>query len=64
MKPKTLLRFPVAVICLGAYLAQSPKPLNAQSATAAVQVGATDIGGVVTGPKGPVDQRIVFRITG
>jgi hypothetical protein len=53
MKSKTLLRFPVAVMCLGAFLAQSPKRLNAQSAAAAVQVGAMDIGGVVTGPKGP-----------
>src|SRR6266853_1156737 len=53
MKPINLLHLAAAVLCLAVFVAQSQKGLNAQSAAAAVQVGVTDIGGVVTGPKGP-----------
>src|SRR6476619_7305572 len=41
-----------AVIAIAACLAGAPARLDAQQ-TAAVNIGATDLGGVVTGPNGP-----------
>jgi len=52
MTIKRRLHLSAAVIALAAFLAASPVPLNAQQG-AAVSVGATDLGGVVTGPSGP-----------
>jgi len=43
----------VAAIALAAVLAGSPGQLNAQGQTAAVAIDNDDIGGVVTGPRGP-----------
>ena len=42
----------VAAIALAAALAGGPAPVRAQQA-AAVTIGQSDIGGVVTGPNGP-----------
>jgi hypothetical protein len=43
----------VAVIALAAVLAATPAPVRAQQADPAIRVGATDLGGVVSGPNGP-----------
>ncbi|HEX4554029.1 MAG TPA: carboxypeptidase-like regulatory domain-containing protein, partial [Xanthobacteraceae bacterium] len=43
----------VAAIALTAALAGIPAPASAQQPTSAIQVGAADIGGTVTGPNGP-----------
>src|ERR1700719_4324010 len=43
----------VAAIALAALLAAAPVPVRAQQADPALSIGATDLGGVVTGPKGP-----------
>ena len=54
MTIKRRLHLSAAAIALAAFLAASPVPLNAQQgAPPAVSVGATDLGGVVTGPSGP-----------
>ena len=54
MTTKGRLHLSAAAIALAAFLAASPVPLNAQQgAPPAVSVGATDLGGVVTGPSGP-----------
>ena len=54
MSIKTRLYLSVAAIALAVLLAASPVPLNAQqSAPPGVTIGATDLGGVVTGPRGP-----------
>src|SRR6266436_8155086 len=42
----------VAAIAIAAFLAGAPARLDAQQATP-VSIGATDLGGVVTGPNGP-----------
>ena len=42
----------VAAIAVAAFLAGSPARLDAQQG-APVSIGATDLGGVVTGPRGP-----------
>jgi len=42
----------VAAIAIAAFLAGAPPRLDAQQA-APVSIGATDLGGVVTGPNGP-----------
>src|SRR6266540_4500960 len=42
----------VAVIAIAAFLAGSPARLDAQQG-GAVSLGATDLGGVVSGPNGP-----------
>jgi hypothetical protein len=54
MSIKTRLYLSVAAIALAVLLAASPVPLNAeQSAPPGVTIGATDLGGVVTGSRGP-----------
>jgi hypothetical protein len=50
---KTKNLYFLAAIGVAAVLALSGSPAKAQGAPAAVTVGDTDIGGVVTGPKGP-----------
>jgi hypothetical protein len=42
----------MGALCLAIALAAAPATVHAQRA-AAVQIGSDDIGGVVTGPKGP-----------
>jgi hypothetical protein len=51
MRTKTGLYVSVAAIAIAAFLAGAPARLDAQQA--AVSIGATDLGGVVTGPNGP-----------
>ena len=54
MRTKSRLYLSVAAIVIAGLLAASAVPLNAQqSAPPGVSVGATDLGGVVTGPRGP-----------
>ena len=54
MNTKRRLYLSVAAIMLAGLLAAAPAPLRAQqSAAPGVGVGATDLGGVVTGPRGP-----------
>jgi len=58
MKIKGKLYLSVAVIALAGALAGAPAPLSAQqaptgAAPAGVNIGQTDLGGVVTGPNGP-----------
>ena len=54
MRTKSRLYLSVAAIAIAGLLAASAVPLNAQqSAPPGVSVGATDLGGVVTGPRGP-----------
>ena len=43
----------VAAIALVVGLAGMPAPVRAQQPNTAIQVGAADIGGTVTGPSGP-----------
>ena len=43
----------VAAIALTVALAGIPAPASAQQPNSAIQVGAADIGGTVTGPSGP-----------
>src|SRR5262249_33375433 len=50
---RTSLYASVATIALAAFLAASPAPVQAQQATQVVEIDNDDIGGVVTGPKGP-----------
>jgi hypothetical protein len=52
MRTKTGLYLSVAAIASAAVLAGSPARLDAQQG-AAVSIGTTDLGGVVTGPRGP-----------
>src|SRR5450631_2032961 len=53
MRIKNKLYFGVAPIALASVLAGAPAQLSAQQAAPAVNIGATDLGGVVTGPNGP-----------
>ncbi len=54
MNTKSTLYLSVAAIALAGFLTAAPVPLSAQqSAPPGVTVGATDLGGVVTGPRGP-----------
>ena len=54
MSTKSRLYLSVAAIALAGLLAGVPAQLSAQQSTpAGVTIGATDIGGVVTGPNGP-----------
>ena len=54
MTIKGRLHLSAAAIALAVFLTASPVPLNAQQgAPPAVNIGATDLGGVVTGPGGP-----------
>jgi hypothetical protein len=54
MRTKSRLYLSVAAIAIAGLLAASAVPLNAQqSAPPGVSVGATDLGGVVTSPRGP-----------
>ena len=54
MSMKSRLYLSAAAIALAGLLAGVPAQLSAQqSAPAGVNIGATDIGGVVTGPNGP-----------
>ncbi len=50
---KHSLFYGVAAIAIAAALGTAPQAARAQQGAAAVSIGATDIGGVVTGPKGP-----------
>ena len=43
----------VATVAIALALGVAPTTVSAQQPAAAVSIGATDIGGVVTGPKGP-----------
>lgn len=52
MKTKHSLYLGVAAVAIALAFGTAPTPVSAQQA-AAVAIGATDIGGVVTGPKGP-----------
>jgi hypothetical protein len=53
MSPAALsVRLSTAALAIGWLLAASPGPLNAQE-KAPVEIGKTDLGGVVTGPNGP-----------
>ena len=52
MTTKKSLYLSVAAIAVAAFLAGSPARLDAQQG-APVSIGATDLGGVVTGPRGP-----------
>src|SRR3977135_1238786 len=53
MTIKSKLYFSVAPIALACVLAGVPAQLSAQQAPPGVTIGATDLGGVVTGPNGP-----------
>src|ERR1700736_3991792 len=53
MRIRSKLYFGVASIALAAVLAGVPAQLSAQQAPPGVTIGATDLGGVVTGPNGP-----------
>jgi hypothetical protein len=53
MRIKGKLYLGVAPLALAGVLAGAPAQLSAQQATPAVTIGATDLGGVVTGPNGP-----------
>ena len=53
MKLKTLTYFALIFSCLGVFLAQVPGRLSAQTPAGSVRIDSDDIGGVVTGPKGP-----------
>src|SRR6202045_5287532 len=50
---RSKLYFGVAPVALAAALAGVPAQLSAQQAPPGVTIGATDLGGVVSGPKGP-----------
>src|SRR5260221_13434698 len=53
MMIKRNLYLSVAMIALAGALAGAPAPLSAQQAPQGVNVGQTDLGGVVTSPNGP-----------
>src|ERR1700736_2345933 len=53
MRIKSKMYLGVAPIALASVLAGVPAQLSAQQAAPAVSIGATDLGGVVTGPNGP-----------
>src|SRR3984957_18872949 len=53
MRIKGKLYLGVAPIALACVLAGAPAQLSAQQAPPGVSIGATDLGGVVTGPNGP-----------
>src|ERR1700692_1371397 len=53
MRLKSKLYFGVAPIALACVLAGAPAQLSAQQAPPGVNIGPTDLGGVVTGPNGP-----------
>ena len=52
MRKRSALYLSVAAIAVAAVLAGAPAQLNAQQ-SAAVSIGNTDLGGVVSGPNGP-----------
>src|SRR3984893_17656718 len=53
MRMRSKLYFGVAPVALAAALAAVPTQLSAQQAPPGVTIGATDLGGVVSGPNGP-----------
>src|SRR5258708_38363285 len=53
MRIKRKLYLGVAPIALASVLAGVPAQLSAQQAPPGVSIGATDLGGVVSGPNGP-----------
>src|SRR6195256_495372 len=53
MRIRSKLYIGVAPIALAAALAGVPAQLSAQQAPPGVTIGATDLGGVVSGPNGP-----------
>src|ERR1700721_1623564 len=53
MKTRNTLYLGVAAVAIALAFGVAPTPVSAQQTAAAVSIGATDIGGVVTGPKGP-----------
>ena len=53
MRTKRGLYLGVAAIALAVAFGVAPTPASAQQGAAAVNIGTTDIGGVVSGPKGP-----------
>src|SRR5258708_28047046 len=53
MKIKGKLYLSVAMIALAGALAGAPAPLSAQQAPPGVNIGQTDLGGVVASPNGP-----------
>src|SRR5437867_2994244 len=53
MRIKGKLYLSVAAIALTGFLAGAPAQLSAQQAPPGVTIGATDLGGQVTGPNGP-----------
>src|SRR5262245_2750730 len=52
MRPKVIISF-LATTAIAVFLAAAAPELNAQQSPAAVTVGDTDVGGVVSGPSGP-----------
>ena len=52
MRRKVIISF-LATTAIAVFLAAAAPELNAQQSPAAVTVGDTDIGGVVSGPSGP-----------
>ena len=53
MKIKGKLYLSVAMIALAGALAGAPAPLSAQQSPPGINIGQTDLGGVVTSPNGP-----------
>jgi hypothetical protein len=53
MRTKRGLYLGVAAVAIALAFGVAPTPASAQQNTAAVSIGNTDIGGVVTGPRGP-----------
>src|SRR5687768_18610826 len=53
MRTKRVLYLGIVAVAFGAFLAASAGSMSAQNTAAAVRIDADDIGGVVTGPKGP-----------
>src|SRR5712675_1235311 len=53
MRMRNKLYLGVAPIALASVLAGAPAQLSAQQAPPGVSIGATDLGGVVSGPNGP-----------
>ena len=53
MKTRHSLYAGVAAVAIALAFGVVPTPVSAQQGAATVRVGANDIGGVVTGPRGP-----------
>src|ERR1700721_407020 len=53
MKTRNTLYLGVAAVAIALAFGVASTPASAQQSAAAVSIGATDIGGVVTGPNGP-----------